>query len=150
MTDPDEGLGRSGARHGRRRRAARWQRPKAEAWRGRGEAGVVLVELGGGVAGRHDSAKGRVRIEERVSSGGARGGGGDVRDREKREGIERWEGRRERRRCGKGSRERWHREGEEMGSLPALGLAGEWALGGRPNGKENGQAAGPSLLPPNL
>ena len=45
-----------------------------------GEAGVVLVELGGGVAGRHGRAKGRVRIEERVSSGGARGGGGDVRD----------------------------------------------------------------------
>ena len=56
-----------------------------------------------------------------------------MRDREKREGIECWEGRRERRRCGKGSRERWDREGEEMGSLPALGLAGEWALGGRPS-----------------
>ena len=109
-----------------------------------GEAGVVLVELGGGVAGRHGSAKGRVRIEERVSSGGARGVGGDVRDREKREGIERWEGRRDRRRCGKGSRERWDREGEEMGSLPALGLAGEWALGGRPNGEENVQ--GPAGL----
>ena len=47
-------------------------------------------------------------------------------------------------------RERWDREGEKMGSHPALGLAGEWALGGRPNGKENGQAAGLSLLPPNL
>jgi len=47
-------------------------------------------------------------------------------------------------------RERWDREGEKMGSLPALGLAGEWALGGRPNGKENGQAAGLCLLPPNL
>ena len=85
-----------------------------DGWRQRqdeegGEADVVLVELGGGVAGRHGSAKGRVRIEERVSSGGARGGGGDVRDREKREGIERWEGRRDRRRCGKGSRERWDR-----------------------------------------
>ena len=89
---------------------------------------MVLVELGGGVAGRHGNAKGRVRIEERVSSGGARGGGGGVRDREKREGIECWEGRRERRRCGKGSRERWDREGEmdrASGSLAARGNK-EW------------------------
>ena len=58
-----------------------------------GEAGVVLVELGGGVAGRHGSAKGRVRIEERVSSGGARGGGGDVRDRGKERNVRegRWD-----------------------------------------------------------
>ena len=68
--------------------------------------------------------------------------------------IERGGGGIERYGCGGGhgnKRERWDREGEKMGSLPALGLAGEWALGGRPNGEENCQGpAGLLSLSPTL
>ena len=42
-----------------------------------GEAGVVLVELGGGVAGRHGSAKGRVRTRRWIGRAGEIGGDGD-------------------------------------------------------------------------